>query len=273
VTALDAYRHIVLAVDHHAPDERALRVAQALAERVGHWELLTVERPTSEQARGCLDQIASTLREIPPVCTILRAERVGEAIVDRLSSATTSLLVVGSSGRHVISSRPDRHTSRDVLSRTDQPTLVVGPHVGATSMANIGQLVICVDGPDPYPTTVNVVGRWTRTFTAAAPAFVVEVVATTTDVNGDGERHVDAWATELGRHDVAATRRVLHGGDPVEWLNEFADGLDDAIFLTTSRHYSDGRRHAHSHTAALVRRGRHPVLVVPAPRRNGASHP
>ena len=107
VTALDTYRHIVLAVDHVAPAWTCgLRVAQALADRVGHWELLTVERPTSERAWECLDQIVATLRGIPPACTIVRAERVGEAIVDRLSSAPTTLLIVGSSGRHVISSRP-----------------------------------------------------------------------------------------------------------------------------------------------------------------------
>ena len=182
--------------------------------------------------------------------------------MDHIASQPQALLVIGSTGRHPLTRPSDRHLARNVLAHTDQPTLIVGPHADPLFQPHPGTLVVCVDTPDPYPTTIAAVDRWRRTF-ASDPPWIVEVVATTDDPADHGERNVHRWATALESLQVPATTRVLHGGDPVEWLDDFASRLPNPAFVTTSRRYSDPRRHLHSVTGDLIRRSHHPVLVVP----------
>ena len=182
--------------------------------------------------------------------------------MDHLASQPQALLVIGSTGRHPLTRPSDRHLARNVLAHTDQPTLVVGPHADPLFQPHPGTLVVCVNTSDPYPTTIAAVDRWRRTF-ASDPPWIVEVVATTDDPAAHGDRDVHRWATALESLQVPATTRVLHGGDPVEWLDEFASRLPNPAFVTTSRRYSDPRRHLHSVTGDLIRRSHHPVLVVP----------
>ena len=174
---------------------------------------------------------------------------------------------MGSTGRRPLTRPSDRHLARHVLARSDQPTLVVGPHADPAFGPHPGTLVVCVKTTDPYRPTIEAVDRWGRTF-SPDPPWIVEVVATTVDPAAHGERDVHRWATALEDLQVAAATRVLHGGDPVEWLDEFAASVPNPVYVTTSRRYSDPRRHLHSVSGDLIRRSHHPVLVVPDHRRS-----
>ena len=144
---------------------------------------------------------------------------IAAGIVDHVASQAPALLVPGSTGRHLWTRPSDRHLARNVLAHTDQATLIVGPHADPHFQPNPGTLVVCVNTSDPYPTTIEAVDRWRRTF-ASDPPWIVEVVATIDDQADHGDRDVHRWATALESLQVPATTRVLHGGDPVEWLDD-----------------------------------------------------
>ena len=63
---------------------------------------------------------------------------------------------------------------------------------------------------------------------------------------------------------VRASSRVIQGGEPGFWLEDFAEHIADPILVATSARWTDGQRHWHSETRELVRQSTHPVLVVPA---------
>ena len=78
-----------------------------------------------------------------------------------------------------------------------------------------------------------------------------------------GARTAEHWTEMLRHNDVSAQVRILHGGDPTQWLNDFVAQLPNGVYVASSSRYTDRRRHLHSTTRDLIRRSRHPVLVVP----------
>ncbi len=81
---------------------------------------------------------------------------------------------------------------------------------------------------------------------------------------------VASWVATFGGRaviaDVVPDSTVLHGGDAVESLEQFAEGVADPVYLAVSARWTDARFHRHSVTRNLVRRSTTPVLVVPAAR-------
>ena len=240
----------------------AIPIAAALGAAVGSWELLTVAPDDDDQPGLHAKDLTDPDDRLTPRRTTLRGSDIAAAIVHHIASQPQALLVIGSTGRHPLARPSDRHVARNVLAHTDQPTLVVGPHADPLFQPHPGTLVVCVNTADPFPTTIAALDRWRRTF-ASDPPWIVEAVATTDDPAAQGDRNVHRWATALEKLQVPATTRVLHGGDPVEWLDDFASRLPNPAFVTTSRRYSDPRPHLHSVTGDLIHRSHHPVLVVP----------
>ena len=112
-----------------------------------------------------------------------------------------------------------------------------------------------------------VVESWQRTFDGRQP-WVVEVKATAAWPAGaidDGaeRRCVEAAAAVLATHGIDPVVRVLHGGDPVAALLDFADGVDEAVFVAASDRWAGGRSHWFSTTRRLAQCAPRPVLVVP----------
>ena len=265
VSTAPNYERIVVATDAHGDNALAISIAAALGVAVGAWELLTIATDHVEQDCRRLEDLTAH-DGLKPTCTTIRASHIASAIVHHMASQPQALLVISSTGRRALTRPSDRHPARNVLAHTDQPTLVVGPHADSLFQPPPATLVVCVNTSDPYPTTIAAVDRWRSTF-SSDPPWIVEVVATVDDQAAHGHRDVQRWATVLEGLQVPAKTRVLHGGDPVEWLDEFAARLPNPVYVATSRHYSDPRRHLHSVTGDLIRRSHHPVLVVPDHRR------
>ena len=57
---------------------------------------------------------------------------------------------------------------------------------------------------------------------------------------------------------------VLHGDDPVEAIESFADGMIEPVLMVNSERWNDPNRpHLHSVARRLAHHARQPVLVLP----------
>jgi hypothetical protein len=74
------------------------------------------------------------------------------------------------------------------------------------------------------------------------------------------------YAARLTEYGIDASWKVLHGGDPMAWLEEFAETVDEAVLVVSSAHWTDWDTHWHSATRCLLHTTARPVLVVPARR-------
>ena len=134
--------------------------------------------------------------------------------------------------------------TRQLLSDAPDPILVVGPHVDDHFHPHPGKLVLAVDRPDPAPATLDAVEGWVHTF-GSGRTWIIDVAGLTNA--GDADRAISRWVDELERRDLPASHHVLHGR-VVDSLDGSAAGVRNAVVVTTSRHYGDGRRHLQSIT-------------------------
>ena len=111
---------------------------------------------------------------------------------------------------------------------------------------------------------VSTIGSWTQTFPGDDP-WVVEVVPTATDpAEAAAAANLRPYVELLAGAGVRASSRVIQGGEPGFWLEDFAEHIADPILVATSARWTDDQRHWHSETRELVGQSTHPVLVVPA---------
>jgi nucleotide-binding universal stress UspA family protein len=200
-------------------------------------------------------------------CVIEHDDDAGRALARHVNNSEGSLLVLATSAtapgrRHFLGT-----ITESVLARVDKPVLLVGPNVPATCILNTPTLVACVDSTDTADTALPVIADWVRTFGGGRPRCG-EVISTEardwSDVHITSRlRHYAARLTEYG---VDASWKVLHGGDPMAWLEDFAEGVDEAVLVASSADWTDWDTHWHGATRWLVQTTARPVFVVPARR-------
>ena len=258
---------VVIATDPDAGPNRAMPIVTGLARRgdvpvevvsvvAPHGGLAVAERRRPESA-SVPDARFSTLA----------GDDVATAIVEHLQGRDGSLLVMAISATGLVS-RSRGSVGAHVLDGLRQPLLVLGPAVPDAAGLDSSTLVMCTDRTHDSSVALPVIESWQRTFGGARP-WVVEVIPPsgwpTDTIDDAAEReHVEAVATVLADHGVDAATRVLHGGDPVDALLEFAEAVDDAVFVVTSDRWAGGHSHWYATTRRLVQRSPRPVLVVPA---------
>jgi len=260
------FNSIVVAADVDAGRVRAIPVGAALAS-LGQLpvKLLTVVADESGSDDFALRQMSA--HGVSDSLRVVHHD-VATAIVDHVRDRDGVVLVMATNANSLVSQRLRGSVSVSVLHELRQPVLLVGPAVPDPPRLVSPTLVVCTDRSQDSSAALPVVESWQRTFGGGRP-WVVEVMPTgawpegTIDDAAERE-HIDALAAVLADHGIDAATRVLHGGDPVEWLLEFAEQVDDAVFVATSTRWAGGRSHWYSTTRRLVRRSPRPVLVVPA---------
>jgi nucleotide-binding universal stress UspA family protein len=261
------FTSVVIATDIDAGSDRAIVVGTALAGR-GRLpvEVLTV---VSEPSAPVDDAWRHHVRAlgVGDALRVVHGDDVGAAIAEEVRDRDGVLLVMSTSATGLVSQRRGSVSAR-VLSDTRQPVLLIGPAVPDAVPMSSTTLVACTDRAQDSRAALPVVDSWQRAFGGGRP-WVVEVIATSAwpagTIDDDVEtEQVDAVAAVLSDHGIDAATRVLHGGEPVQSLLEFAEELDGAIFVTTSARWAGGRTHWYSTTRQLVQRSLRPVLVVPA---------
>ena len=155
-------------------------------------------------------------------------------------------------------------SSTRVLALTDRPVLLVGPMVSPRLRIARPTLVVGVGPMEHAGVAVSTIASWTQTFPGDDP-WVVEVVPTATDpAEAAAAANLRPYVELLAGAGVRASSRVIQGGEPGFWLEDFAEHIADPILVATSARWTDDQRHWHSETRELVRQSTHPVLVVPA---------
>ena len=264
------FNTIVVAVDVASCRNRAIPLAASLA-RLGSVpvEVVSVSPGRSRGVHEELARRAAAEGMAASSCAVLDDDDIAGVIIERVSDRG-ALLVLETSAKGLMSEHLRGSVSSRVLSELLDPVLLIGPSVPDTIRLGHPTLVDCTDRSQDSCAAIPVVASWMRTFGGGRP-WVVEVRPTSAWPQGTVEdsvdsEHVQAIAARLRGEGVDASTRVLHGGDPTEWLLQFVAGVDDALPVSTSSRWAGGRSHWYSTTRRLVQRSRRPVLVVPADR-------
>jgi nucleotide-binding universal stress UspA family protein len=187
---------------------------------------------------------------------------VPAAVHDHVAAAGSDLLCLptraGHGPRHLLFGS----VAEGVLRQAAVPVLMVGPHV--TRVADRYRTVVaCVDGSPEADTALHVADRLCEAL--GAELVLIDVVEPRADVPGDlrGSATLERTAGRLD-HTVEEFG-VLYGTDVGKTISAFADGREDVIVVTGTRQRV-GTRIALRDSVAhdVIRRSRHPVLVVPA---------
>jgi nucleotide-binding universal stress UspA family protein len=264
------FRSLIVALDLvEDGGDRALPVVCSLARQGGvPVELVTVSSPgLSEDVDAYELELRARAIDWPmTTTTILHDENPAAAIVEHLIDRPHSLLVMATSAKRALTGLFLGGVSEEVLTRVDQPVLLVGPRVGPASDTFRPTLVACVDDSGVGERAVPAISRWLRTF-RGGQTWAVEVVTARAAAVGTGDQGSSArtFAALLADHGIRASWDVVPGDQPDAALVEFGSRLGDPIFVATSARWTDGRFHWHSTTRRLVQRSSRPVLVVPVP--------
>ena len=153
----------------------------------------------------------------------------------------------------------------------EHPILLVGPRVPVEVTWRRPTPILCVAPDTAVAVAVAAVEAWTQTF-PGEPPWIVEVVPTGATGNHDDDERESARvrrvADLLKDRGVESRWKILHGGSPEFWLEDFAEHVPEPVFITISSNWTGGHRRR-STSRRLVHRSMHPVLVVPVSKRTG----
>jgi nucleotide-binding universal stress UspA family protein len=263
------FNSIIVAFDLASNAHRALPVARSLAE-LGHLpiQLITVPAPPwilEEMETHELESLAHERDKSSQSCVIEQDDDAGWAIARHVNSSEGSLLVLATSAtgpgcRHFLGT-----LAESVLARVEKPVLLVGPNVPATCRLNTPTLIACVESTDTADAALPVIADWVRTFGGGRPCCA-EVIATDAGDWSDvrATSCLRDYAARLTTYGVDASWKVLHGGDPMAWLEDFAETVNEAVLVASTAHSTDWDTRWHNATRRLVQTATRPVFVVPA---------
>jgi nucleotide-binding universal stress UspA family protein len=262
-------RPIVVPVDRSAEADRAARVGARLARSAGApLELLTVA-PSGADPAGVqrdLDAWAARFAPLPCVLTAVTGDDTVGMLVEAFAERPGSLVVLGTSARGPLTELLLGSVSEAVLTRTDHPLLLVGPHVVD---ADIGPAFVSAVGSRGGQMLVPYVVDWIRTF--GGDAWVVQVTEPKSLFDDEG-----AWrdcgqngvllrlAAELRDQHIDAQWDVLHGRRAPESLVDFTRSMGGGVIAVASERWAaPSQVHWTSTARELVHGSPFPVFVVP----------
>jgi nucleotide-binding universal stress UspA family protein len=258
------FETMVVALDLTEDGDRALPVVAALvAEAAVRVDLVTVSDPGMPTAADAFE-LERRARRHGWDCdawTIVHDADPATGLVAHARGQPAPLLVMATSAKRPLSSVLLGSVTRDVLSRTPLPVLLVGPGASIGS-GRRGPLIVGVGRTPIDPLAVPTIVSWQATF-GGPPPLLVDVVG-----DPDDERtalaRLDAVRVELAARHVDATARVVVADDPAVALEEVAAECSAPVIVASSVRSTDGRPHLHSTTQRLAADATCPVLVVPA---------
>lgn len=264
------FTSIVVALDLEWEGDRALPIARSLS-RLGDIgvTLLTVRSPaTSEEddAFG-LRQRATSNGWAADSYVIVHDNDTAGAIVDYVESRPGALLVMSTRAKSPLKGHFLGSVSEAVLNHIQNPVLLIGPHVPATTDMTSTTPIACVDSTDVAAASFLAITSWANTFHSETP-WVVEVLPPLPRNSFLGvaeSAHVRDLSHRLAAAGFETSFEVLHGGDVTERLEDFASHIDNPVLVATSTNWTDDRTHWHSTTRRLLQRSTRPVLVIAAP--------
>lgn len=264
---------IVVPLDLEPAGDRALPVAAALARTAGvGLELVTVSSPNLGEA-GDLHELrrraeAHSDPRHRAATYVLHDNDPAAALVAFLADRPGALVVMGTRARSPLGELLLGSVSEELLTHTDSPVLLVGPHASVPDPTGRPTLVAGVDGSGVSEALLPTLIAWKAAFGGPRP-WLVEVLPVTReaaphpDVADTADVH--RLANNFAEKGLETDWEVAHAKHPADALIDFADRVEDAVIAVASVRWTDPR-HAHRTSVArqLAHEAHHPVLVVRA---------
>ena len=158
------FDHIIVPLEGKPNASQVVKVADILAGRWdAHVEVVSIVahgEDTADREAEIAKQIA-TLEHRPELTVRYVTYSVADTIADEFDDQPNTLIVMGTAARSragaVIES-----VAEEVLEATNEPVLLIGPHVEIADDWPAGELVVCTDGTDESEVIVTDAAAWAR---------------------------------------------------------------------------------------------------------------
>jgi nucleotide-binding universal stress UspA family protein len=238
---------------------------------LAHGRRIAVELVTVVDGAAPMAVVSAELGRRAQRYGLLRAEHFvvhgahpGSELLDHVSGRDGALLVIATTAHGGADEHQLGAVTDDVLRRTRQPVMVVGPR----AVLSAGCLVVVVDDAGTADAALPVVERWVETFEDCG-VRIVEIQALDAwprDVDDGRTRDVDRYVDQLGAHGIQAIGEVAPGLDPVLGVIDGVARTDVAMIVVTSPPDIGQPTHWFHTARRLIRFSPRPVLVVPVDR-------
>lgn len=226
-------KKFVVPLDGSPFAERALPVAEALAERVGGGLLLvSAQYHGLFDLRGYLEACAHRQQRCPVEIVTTEATDPAETIVETLEGHEDRIVCMTTHGRGRLRWAVMGSVAEDVIRRAGRPMLLVGRHCRPDFLTRASHLLACTDGSDGSEELAAAVQEWTQLL---GLDLQVTVVTHPLDVENTAhpEALTDAIVAPFGDANPSST--ILHGSYVAGALADFADDLPATIVAINSK--------------------------------------
>mgnify|MGYP003571910049 CR=1 FL=1 len=246
-------QHLIVPVDGSDASWRAADVAVALARRgdatVDVIEVVFDQHDVAEAETRLSERLEQHETSGVSVTTHVRlaAESVAQAISDEVEQHPEVTVVLASHGRGRSAALLGSVTE-ELLERTFGPMLVVGPHVTRSDLD--GPIIATVDGSRASESVLPLAAAWG--IELGSEPWIIEVADPNAGMSGDVSESVQF--------------EVLHGEHVHDEIADFAQSIDAAMIVASTRGRTGMSRFVIGSTAAaIVRHAPCPVLLVRPP--------
>lgn len=265
---------IVVPLDDSLEYPRTLRTAFSLAER-SNCAVSLVRSCPADQADGItqwLREVGARFTEVAPHSVRVLEGPPAEAVLNA-TPAENAMICMRTHGRSGLSRLVFGSVAEDLIRRSSQPILCVGPDVTDIALPNEHiQALVCTD--DSVATGAVVAGAATFAEAVDASCLVAQVVGPDEDIAMDGgppprplrdqaERHCQQAVDQLTAAGIPATAEVLPGHAASSIVDHAHRRASSFIVVGASGRSGLARYTLGSVATAVVRHARCPVLVVP----------
>jgi nucleotide-binding universal stress UspA family protein len=258
------FSSLIVPVDESPASGRGATIADQLAALTGAAvDLVVVRAPQMEagQDEALLDRMAQFVTSAPGRRLAIAADDASDAILELQLTTPGSLVCVGTHGRTGATEIVLGSMANDLLRRSNDPLLLVGPRVEWANPR--GPVLACTDGSTLADTVLGAATEWANELDATVWLTTVEprelVVAS---MEGAPLARLAARAAQT--QGMTLQWDVLHGDDVAETIATRARDQDAGVIAMTS-HPRAGLRERLLGSVALrvVHDAPCPVLVVP----------
>jgi nucleotide-binding universal stress UspA family protein len=263
------YESIIVPLDGSTAAERALPIAIALAERcravvrllriVGENESIA---PAIDYLDDAARSLGSHIHALPPVVM----DDAAEGICETVAYASHPLVCMSSHGRGGLGRAALGSVAESVIRQSDQPVLLVGPHVRVEGNLPWETLLGTFDGSSRSEAVLPLAADWAEAL--GMRLILVNAIEPETEKQMDGfdvldTNYAKGLLPRVQRPGVESGWDVLHERDAGKAIVRYAaDVSASVIAMTTHGRSGLARLAAGSTTMMVVHEAPCPVLVL-----------
>ncbi len=143
--------------------ERALPIAESLAERIGGRLLLVSTQPHGPlEPEEYLDEVAQRYERMPVDIVATKRGRAAEVIAEAVASSTDRVVCMTTHGRGGLRWAAVGSVAEELIRTTDRPLLLVGRHCRPGFLTHGSRLVACSNGSETSADLASAAHEWSE---------------------------------------------------------------------------------------------------------------